>query len=455
MNGSQLGPRNRISSLLAVACLIALVNDGWSGRPSPFVHQIILLPFASLFAIVLVRLLRFQTPAGLLSQGGRSLSLAWATVSTFEAVTVLSFLYAAHHFVSFGYHLSPAGVLLLLGVIAGCVAGYLRTKSANWLLGGAALTYAAGSVIAILCFPLNYLRSDMLPVIIWADRRLATHLDPYATMHVGTRLYDFPYLPGVLVAYLPVVALHVDPRWLNLVCLLIVVGLLYRSAGLAKKRAAALVISVFLLSPFLQYRHELYLEPHWLALAGSVVLLQRRRYQWAAAVFGVSMALYQLSWVLWPFLLLFAFRRKGWSEAARAGGLSLAAMIMVVGPFARSAMSRIASNTVGQWNKMPHALADPINASFWVSYIVRPDHLKWVQLAVLTGVFAYCLRAGRCRSLEDTLRWMSAALAIFISLNVLVDGYFYLTLMLVLVMYTLSATGIWKRSELPMSPACL
>ncbi len=62
-------------------------------------------------------------------------------------------------------------------------------------------------------------------------------------------------------------------------------------------------------------------------------------------------------------------------------------------------------------------------------------------------MFFYCLGKGRCRTLEDTLRWMGAALAVFIALNVLVDGYFYLTLLLLLLIYTLSAEGVWTLQE--------
>ena len=78
-----------------------------------------------------------------------------------------------------------------------------------------------------------------------------------------------------------------------------------------------------------------------------------------------------------------------------------------------------------------------------MTFVVRPDHLKWVQLAVLTALFGFCVVRGRCHSLVDTLRWMSAALAIFIALNVLVDGYFYLTLLLLLLLYTFLVMGIW------------
>ena len=307
--------------------------------------------------------------------------------------------------------------------------------------------YGAGLLLAIESFPLNYLRSDMLPVIVWADGRLVHHLDPYITMHVGNRLYDFPYLPGMLVAFLPAVAIHGDVRFVDLVCVLGAAIAIYLTADDSRRLEAAVLIGLFVLCPFLQYRHDLYLQPHWFALTAAVVLAQRRSFVWAAVAFGASMALYQLSWVLLPFFVLYAFRRGSWTEAAKTVVLAVAAMLAIVGPFLRSAMARISSNTVGQWSHLPHALADPMNLSYWLTFLVRPDQLKWVQLAVMTVIFVYCVMRQRCRTLVDTLRWMSVALALFIALNVLVDGYFYLTLLLLLLLFTCAAIGVWPQSD--------
>lgn len=431
---------------------MALVNDGWSGRPSPFLHQLLLLPLTLVGMVGLLGLLQRRQEVAFREAMPVSLSVC----VIFEVVSLLGFRYEAKHFAQFGYHISPTSYLLVVGAALLGAVGFVRYRSSVWLIGAAIATYVVGEWLSIVSFPLNYLRSDMLPVVQWADLRLVQHLNPYATMHVGSRLYDFPYLPGVLLAYLPTIALGIDPRWLNLCSVSVVAGLLYWAAVPKGRLAAAALVALFVLSPFLQYRHDLYLAPHWLLLTAAMVLVQRRWFGCGAAVFGLSMAVYQLSWVIWPFLLLYALQRRGWWEALRSAGFSLLAMAAVVGPFLRSALQRIASNTVGQWSRLPHALADPINLSYWMTYLVRPDQLKWVQLSVLTAVFFYCLVMGRCRTLEDTLRWMCVALAIFIALNVLVDGYFYLTLLLLLLMYTLIAEQIWlpaDREELTMAPS--
>ena len=441
-----------ISFFVGVEVLVSVVNDGWSGRPGPVSHQLLLLPFLACFAYLIIYLLKlpmqtkstFQTPRLVLG----------SCCVMFEICSVVGFIYEARHFYRFGYMIHADDTAVFL-VALSCCALLAFSGTFSWrLLLGVLLAYTAGLWLAIRDFPLNYLRSDMLPVIVWADSRLAAHLNPYATMYVGGRVYDFPYLPGMLVAFLPAVEAGVDVRWTTWICILLLAMLLYRSCRSDRRREATLLLGIFLLSPFLQYRHELYLAPHWLALGATVVLLTRRRYSWAAAAFGVSMALYQLSWVLFPFLALYAWRRGRWPETLKTMLVSVAAMLVIVGPFLKAASQRIANNTVGQWSGLPHALADPINLSFWLTYVVRPSDLKWVQLATLTILFAYCVFRGKCRSLTDTLRWMSAALTIFILMNVLVDGYFYLTLLLMLLMYTYATAGLWNgEGDLIQSPA--
>ena len=429
-------------------CLVTVVNDGFSGKPSPLLHQLILLPLTAVFLVAVSSLL--LPSDSVVDADDREILwlVPWIYLSgCFEALSLVMIVYEEHHFARFGYRFSPVSAAILGLMFVGSVIYAALRKTTFSLLCATIVAYAAGLLYAVVAFPLNYLRSDMLPVIMWADERLLIHLNPYGTMHVGSRVYDFPYLPGMLVAFLPAIALHLDIRTITLTCCLAVAGLLYVSARPEQKTQAVVLIAAFLLCPFLQYRHDLYLAPHWLALTASIVLLRYGRNHWSALLFGVSMALYQLSWVLFPFLVLYAYRRRGWREGLKTTVVSLAGMLLILAPFLRSATERIASNTVGQWSHMPHALADPMNLSYWVTYLVRPDQLKWVQLAVMTGIFGYCVFRGRCQDLTDTLRWMSVALMLFIMLNVLVDGYFYLTLLLMLMMYTFAACGLWPALQ--------
>ncbi len=428
--------------------VLSLVSDGWAGKPSPLVHQILLLPAAGFYGYALWGLLKTQPNDSILrSKANRNVPLWVVVLTAFEAWAVLLFIAEARHYRSFGYRLSvgPCIAALTLAVV-GWGWFYAKRGARELLVAGLGTSWA-GWLLAIRCFPLNYLRSDMLPVISWADARLIHHLNPYGTMYVGTRVYDFPYLPGMLVGYLPPALLHVDLRWASLVYVAATASLVFWAASQERRFETGVLLAVFLLCPFLQYRHDIYLEPHWFTLAVAVVLMQRRRFLLAAVAWGASCAVYQLSWVVVPFVALNAYRRRGWLELGKVLAATLLGALLVSGPFLASASKRIASNTVGQWDRLPHALADPINVSYWLTYLIRPSQLKWVQAIVLTGLFGYCFLRRRCATLTDTLRWMCCALAIFIPLNVLVDGYFYLTLALMLLFFICAANGYWEFNE--------
>lgn len=437
----------------AVVFLLSLVSDGWAGKPSPLAHQVLLLPCAVVFFALLYRLLS----PGDQTVGERVLRrnvdpTEWVLViSLFEIWSLFLMVLEERHFRKFGYHFRVVPCFSALVVMALVWAWVLKQRS-TWATVVALLsTYAAGLFTAITCFPLNYLRSDMLPVIGWADGRLLARLNPYGTMHIGNRLYDFPYLPGMLEAYLPAAWLGVDLRWATMIYSLAAISLIIGVARREKRWDVTALGGIFLLCPFLQYRHDLYLQPHWFLLVAATVLLQQRRLFWSALVWGISCGVYQLSWVLLPFVVLYAYRRHGFLGGLKVAGAAVLGMLLVVGPFLHVALTRIESNTVGQWSRLPHALADPINLSYWLTFVVRPDQLKWLQAGVLGALFLYCVAAQRCRGLADTLRWMCVALAIFIPMNVLVDGYFYLTLALMLLLYVCVANGWWKQSEDPLA----
>jgi uncharacterized membrane protein len=309
--------------------------------------------------------------------------------------------------------------------------------------------YAGGLLLSILSFPLNYLRSDMLPVIVWADNNLLHHIDPYTTLHVADRIYDFPYLPGMMLAFFPFAALHLDLRFGSMAYVLGLAVLIFWATRCKpsddRRLEVTALLALFLLCPFVQYRHELYLQPHWFALVLGFVLMQRRHFAWAAVAFGVGMAIYQFSWIIFPFFVLNALRRRGLFEALKLAVIGILTTLVIVGPFLKSASHRIASNTVSQWGLMPHAHADPINLSYWATYLIHPDHLLRLQAVLMIAIFGYCFVTGRCKDLADTLRWMIIALSCFILLNVLVDSYFFLMLLVVVMVYVCVANGWWAE----------
>jgi len=447
-------PQTSINTLrragLFTTCLllISLISDGGPQRSAGLIHQLVLLPFTALFLFCLWRLLFVAeaSPSRPLWSPRRAIFL----MLFFELGAAALFLYEAHHFASVGYHLHPiltaaffAMMLFLLAAIA------IQPSPRPAYIFAVALTgYIGGVLLAIVSFPLTYLRSDMMPVILWADTNVLRHVDPYVTMHVADRVYDFPYLPGMIVAYLPFTAVHLDLRFASIAYVCASAALIYWAARADRRREVAALLALFLLSPYLQYRHELYLSPHWLTLVAAFVLMQRRHFAWAAFVLGIGMAIYQFSWIVLPFVLLNALRRRGWFEAARLAVLAGIGALLLAGPFLATATRRIESNTVSQWGLALHADAQPMNFSYWITYLIHPDKLLRLQALLMVAIFLFCFAKKRCATLEDTLRWVIVALTLFILCNVLVDGYFYLMLLIPMLVYTCIANG-WLREPEP------
>jgi hypothetical protein len=445
--------RLRSGLFVALLLVINVVEDGLPSVGTPFRMQIAVLPFTVLFLYLAYRYLSVSEPptpprfldtvAARLGEGPVQLWLAYL----FEILFVILFFTETTHYAALGYHLIVLPVLATFAFAVGALA--ITTwkgvsASPGRVLAVSVGTYTAGHLLAIASFPLNYLRSDMLPVIFWADRALLAGQNPYHPFLVANRVYDFPYLPGMLIVFAPAQALHLDLRWAAIAYIVGGMGLIYWASAKQFRLHTAALTALFFLSPYLQYRHELYTQGHFFSLILIFVLMQRRHFASSAAVFGISMMISQFSWVIFPFFLMNALRRGGWKEVARLGLIAVACAAAVMAPFYTWGAARIAHNAVGQWDNLAHAIARPMNLSFWLTYVVRPSHLKWVQLVLLTAIFGYCWVRGRCADLADTLRWMIAALIVFILLNVLLDGYFYLMLLVPMLVFTCVANGWWE-----------
>jgi hypothetical protein len=433
---------------VAVLLLIAIVQDGLPQVSSPLRMQVVLLPLTGLFLYFSWRFLVGGKSPQWVSRLG-AMDVVFFLVFLFELGFAVLFLGETRHYAEFGYRLRGFPALILLAmpvVVVGWVTFRWRGIRSLLLAGTFVGTYVAAQLLAILSFPLSYLRSDMMPVIVWADRALLAETNPYQRMHVADRIYDFPYLPGMILAFVPAQALHLDPRWAAMAYVVGAMLLLYWATAPEYRVHVAALIGLFVLCPYLQYRHDLYTQGHFFSLVLIFVLMQRGKFAWAAVAFGASMFISQFSWVIFPFFLMNGLRRGGWREVGRMALISGATGAVLMAPFVVSRAGSIAHNAVGQWGELARPIARPINLAFWASYLVRPVNLKWVQLVILTGIFCFCWAKGKCGDLTDTLRWMLAALTVFILLNVLIDGYFYLMLLVPMLVYTVSANG-WLRAR--------
>ncbi len=444
--GAQTETAVRTLAFLLLLVFLNLQGDGLHlGGATPLAFQLRLLPCTLLFLALLLATL---FPAPLAHRLPPSLTrhlVGWraplACAVLLLGLALPLFLAEARVYARFGYHLSvPLAVaIFLLSLLA--LARHLLSRthpSSRRLALTLCAAFAALSLLSIRSFPLAPPRSDMLPLLAAADHTLLQHADPY-------RLYTFPtetvlltYLPGTLLAYLPAAALHLDLRLINLLCNLLLVGTLLAAVRPAHRLRATALLAAFLLGPYLLYRHEIYTPPHWIVLTAALLLAHLGRLRSAALLFGVGIAMSQFSWVLLPFFLLYLFQAQHLRSALHGLGLSLLAAAVLVVPFVLADPHAFRLGVFGHW-QLIGLTARPVNLSFFLARVLGPRHLPLAQLAVLVALFAAALHARACATFPGALRLMVLALTSFVLLNLLVWGYFFLLIELLLLLHLLAA----------------
>ena len=362
--------------------------------------------------------------------------LALGIASVFQLFSFVLFLIEAKYYREYGYQLHGPLTLMVFGAIAIMLFAILfRREPKAWHLLLCVLgAYVAAYLLSIYSFPINVRRSDLLPVISAGNDSLLAAVNPY---HV----YTFPnetdlltYLPGTWLPFLPFRLLRMDLRFANIIFTVAVTLCVYFAADSRYRREVVGLMGLLLMCPYLQYRHEIYIQGHWLSLAVCFLLLQRQRVLGAAAAFGWSMATSQFSWILLPFLLLYVFRSFGLRRAVEALVVASLVFAAMVGPFLIWSPHAFAYSVLTHWAELPDVIVRTMNLSYWVTRFLPISALQPVQALIVGALLLYCVLRVKFTSLADCFQWMSICLLSFILLNRLIWGYFYLSLALVMIM---------------------
>lgn len=167
------------------------------------------------------------------------------------------------------------------------------------LLGAFALNLSllAGSIVH---FPIHPLRSDMLPVIEHALGQWSHGLNPYDLFELAGRSNRMGYLPGTLFLHLPAWCLGVDLRWNTFFYRSIWMLLAWLAVARLNKPDPAKSLLIFAaLSPYMNFRHDLYFEG-FILTAMIFVLFERGR----ALLLPFMVGTRQWAWVGAPFWAL-------------------------------------------------------------------------------------------------------------------------------------------------------
>lgn len=401
----------RVLCVALLGALLSLKGDGTFPLPRSTPPALVQLATSAagiaFFAVSLV-LVR----PSLVSRWVPSIHLRWLAGSIGSAFAVggaVLLALAARHYAGFGYELRPA-VLALFAVLS--VAALLRKEPFSFL-AAAALVYLAAATYCIAFFPLHPERSDMLPLIESAVARAAQGLDPY---RVYPEVHGLPltYLPGLWLSYVPGWWLGLDPRWTHHLAAVLAALVIYRAAS--DRTAAAYALGIFLLTPYLVYRHDLYAGVYWLSLALALALLVSGRLGAAGAAFGWSVATAQFSWVLAPVLLAGLVRLHGLRKTLRFAGAAFVVAGAFLFPFAMASPGFL-SSVVGYWgDKMNFS---GYNLGYWLQPWIGLSGLKALQAVVVAVFTALAARRGNLAFL------LAGCLFFFVLLNPVVWVYFF------------------------------
>lgn len=435
---------------LLLLCL-SIQRDGFTmGVPGP--RQQALLFVGALLALAAVQAVCTDPIAAL----GRLVArwslwrVALAIAAASEAASGVLFWLAARHFASIGYRWLPLpGLLVFVGMTCLLLFAALRKKpvSAGFVIASVMLSVTAVFALTIHSFPLLPQRSDMLPLIAAADHVFLQAHDPYRFYALASGSVFLTYLPGTWLAYLPASALGLDLRWISLACYLALILAVWLSVRPGFRRECAGLLGIFFCSPYLQYRHEIYTGPFWLCLAIGLLLMIRGRPKTSGVFLGLSVAMYQFAWVLFPFWYLYWQQRTGWKKALIPPTIALAVAALIICPFLLVSPSSMVFGVLGHWKASP-VVARVVNLSYWTARAVGVRHLTWVQGIILEALSLFCWWRKACRTAAGCFHWMAVGLLIFVLLNFLVWGYFFLTVALLLLFYVLAANG-WLAEASP------
>ncbi len=447
----------RIGGFLLLLVFLNAQRDGFLGAQASLRAQLLLLPVTALFCALLLWVL-FASPAANSLPDRLTRSLAAPRVLNtslvlFLALSLALFVESARFYAAFGYQLHPAAVTLVFAAAIAAILLALRRPAptrANTLFAAVLLSHLAVAALSVWSFPLNIRRSDMLPLLQAAHHSLLSGADPYHLYRFPSEVVYLTYLPGTLLAYLPATLLHVDPRLLNLVFVAMLAVLLFRSLLPAHRLHGTALLGLWLLSPYLLYRHELYTEPHWLTLAASLLLLQRRCVARSALLFGLGIALSQFSWVLFPFFLLYLWQHTAPRAAVLAACIATASAAVLTLPFFLWSPHAFLFGVLSHWQN-GGVNARPVNLSVVTALLLGASHLQLVQAALLAGILLWYALTRRSATFTGCLQAMSLVLAVFLLFNILVWGYFFLLLELLLLLSLFASEG-WLRPP-PAHPA--
>jgi hypothetical protein len=331
-----------------------------------------------------------------------------------------------------------------LGMWAGAVLALALLLTLAIVRARAATIAAAALAVGLALRAVTFARAppgetgDMLVLVINAGHRLLDGKSPYAIYEMPWKL-PLTYLPLTLLAYLPAMALHFDPRWMSALFELLVAGVAIRAATAeldarsAREHPIFLVLAAwYLLSSSLEWVRMTTAPASWAALALLLASAARDR-RFSPVALGLAAATTPLAAVFAPYVVLGWLERRGLARTLRAGLVAAAVVAAFVAPFFFWAPARFIEGTVLWFNDLDrYPRLRWGEARTWIEYAgftgLLWQHglerwLKPLQVLSMVTLSALYLRRGSPRAAFAP--FCVAAFLLMMVCNTVIWPYYY------------------------------
>ena len=226
-------------------------------------------------------------------------------------------------------------------IVAAALPAAAALAQRKWGSRGSVWCFVAGA-LALIAFLASRLAhdvagGDMLQIIDFAIRDLLDGHSPFRRyLTVSGKEVMFGYWPGVWLPYLPVIALGLDMRVLNVFLMGLVVLLFWKASGGGERGARILSIVLFpvlLSTPLMQMALSGHLWLYWLLSAATLLFVVRGQYTLAAVMFGLCLASRPTALFLAGPILAYVWTQAGLRAALAGGGVSAGVLLALNLPF--------------------------------------------------------------------------------------------------------------------------
>ncbi len=303
---------------------------------------------------------------------------------------------------------------LLAVVIVGCAGMLIWSAFQPFSLKKSLFSVAvAGLALRLVAFWLNPIAVEsaaMLPLIEAANKSFLAGLSPYRLYNLHSWPLPLSYLPGTWLAYLPAVATALDPRLVNAMAGLVVLGALALSHHNRVHNSlplGTLIAMLIYLSPSVVI-FDIYTEHliFWMLIVLLFTLLAAGRVWAATLIWGIALATSPLTLVISPFVALHLARAISPKRWWKLGALTLAPFLALMVPFVVWALQDFFYgaftwlndlNIVARsaWVVHGHQQLFVISFAGWFWYAGWEQALKPIQAALVLTVLAYYWKRGR------------------------------------------------------------